>query len=140
MTDSMQKFERLKLILEQTGLLYFADTEKQLCLLRFGDLTYTDFDTIYLSLRGRDNDVIVATLTLLDGEKKYPFNTGVFEHCLKFNKNVGLLKTQFDSKHGDIDLSYETWLATLPEHLYLGIHLLASEGNELARELKSLCG
>jgi len=136
--NKLEKFERLKHLLEQSGLHYFADPEKTVCLIRFGDLEFTDFDTIFVTLQGSDDSVVVATLTLLDGEKGYHFPSQVLEECMRFNKKVGLLKTQYDERYGDIDMSYETWLATLPEHLSTGIRLLAGRGNELAKKLKDM--
>ncbi|MCD6594577.1 hypothetical protein J7L68_02740 [bacterium] len=135
---SKGKFDRLKILLEQANLSYFADPEKKVCLIRFGDLKNTDFDTIFLALQGSDDDIIVATLTLLDGEKGYHYPVKVLEECMKFNKQYGLLKSQYDERYGDIDLSYETWLATLPENLAVGIGLLASKGNLLAKQLKDI--
>ena len=134
----LERFERLKHLLTQSGLHYFADPEKKVCLIRFGDLDSTDYDTIFVTLQGSDDDIIVATLTLLDGEKGYHYTIKILEECMKFNKKVGLLKTQFDERYGDIDLSYETWLATLPENLAVGIHLLAGRGNELAKKIKKM--
>lgn len=133
-----EKFERLKFLLEETRFNFFADPDKGVCLLRFADLKNTDFDTVFLSLQGSESDIIVATLTLLDGEKGYEYPPEVYEACLKFNKKVALLKAQLDERYGDIDLSYETWLATLPEHLEIGIELLVSHGDEFARQLKEM--
>ncbi len=136
--ETAQKFERLKLLLEQSGMSYFADPEKGVCLIRFRELKNTDFNTIYVALQGTNDDIIVATLTLLDGEKGYHYPLKVLEECMKFNKKYGLLKTQYDERYGDIDISYETWLATLPENLAVGIRLLASRGDELAGGLKKM--
>lgn len=136
--ERAEKFERLKHLLEQSGLHYFADPEKIVCLIRFGDLDYTDYNTIFVTLQGTDDDIIVATLTILDGEKGYHYSPALLEECMKFNKKVGLLKAQYDERYGDIDVSYETWLATLPEHFAMGIHLLAGRGNELAKKLKTM--
>ncbi len=133
-----EKFERLKLLLSETGLHFFADSDKLICLLRFGDLDNTDFDTIFVTLQGGDSDIIVATLTILDGEKGYVYTPEVWKECMRFNKHVGLLKAQYDERYNDIDVSYETWLATLPENLALGIRMLAAEGNQLAKRLKAL--
>ncbi len=136
--ERQEKFERLKLLLEQSGLHFFADTDKTVCLIRFGDLEYTDFDTIFVTLQGADNDIIVATLTVLDGEKGYHYSPRILEECMRFNKNVALLKAQYDERYGDIDLSYETWLAVLPENISMGIRLLAGRGNELGKLLKDI--
>ncbi len=135
---SKEKFDRLKTLLRQANLSFFADPEKKVCLIRFADLKNTDFDTIFLALQGSDEDIIVATLTLLDGEKGYHYPPKVLEECMKFNKEYGLLKAQYDERYGDIDLSYETWLATLPENLAVGIGLLASKGELLAKQLKNI--
>ncbi|RKZ27865.1 hypothetical protein DRQ26_02335 [bacterium] len=137
-SNRAEKFERLKHLLEQTGLHYFADGDKEVCLVRFSDLEHTDYDTVFITLQGSADDIIVATLTILDGDKGYHYSTEVLEECMKFNKNVGLLKAQYDERYGDIDVSYETWLATLPENFNTGIQLLAGKGNDLARVLKSM--
>ncbi len=135
--EKRDKFERLKLLLDRTTLNYFADPDKGVCLVRFADMK-TDFDTVFVYLQGAENDIIVATLTLLDGEKGYHYTKEIYEACLKFNKKVALLKAQFDERYGDIDLSYETWLAILPEHLQMGIELLVSHGNALVSELRRM--
>ncbi len=133
-----EKFERLKHLLKQSGLHYFADADKEVCIIRFSDLEYTDYDTVFITLQGSSDDIIVATLTILDGDKEYHYSPTVLEECMKFNKNVGLLKAQYDERYGDIDVSYETWLATLPEHFNTGIQLLAGKGNTLAKKLKKM--
>ena len=133
-----ERFERLKLLLDQAELAYFADPDKGVCLMRFSDLKNSDFNTIFLALQGVDEDIIVATLTILDGEKGYHYPFKVLEECMKFNKKFGLLKAQYDERYGDIDISYETWMATLPENLATGIKLLASNGDKLAKRLKNI--
>ena len=136
--ERKEKFERLKFLLEETRFNFFADSDKGVCLIRFGDLENADFDTVFVYLQGSESDIIVATLTLLDGEKGYRYPREIYEECLRFNKKVALLKTQFDERYGDIDISYETWLATLPENLEMGIELLVSHGDAFAGELKKM--
>lgn len=136
--EKLDKFNRMKHLLDQSGFHFFSDAEKSVCLIRFGDLGNSDYDTVFVTLQGSDDDIIVATLTILDGEKGYHYPPEVLEECMRFNKGVGLLKAQYDERYGDIDVSYETWLATLPENLATGIHLLAGKANSLAQQLKNM--
>ncbi len=138
MNEHLQKFERLKLLLDQAGINYLADPDKAVCAVRVRELRNCDFNTVYIALQGNGEDIIVATLTILDGEKNYHYPKNVLENCMKFNKQYGLLKTQYDERYGDIDLSYETWLATLPENFAIGLHLLITNGDDLAKDLKNL--
>lgn len=132
-----EHFERLKYIIEQTGLPFFADAEKQVILIPVPS-KMADSDSIYITLQGSEKNIIVATFTVLNGDKKYKYPSEVFKECMKFNKHEGLIKAEYDERYGDIDITYESWIGTLPEHLSVGIKLLFAGGEKLAKLIKPL--
>lgn len=132
-----EHFERLKYLVEQTGLPFFADTEKQVIIIPVPSKA-SDTDSIFITLQGGEKNIIVATFTVLNGDRNYKYPNEIFKECMKFNKHEGLIKAEYDERYGDIDVTYESWIGTLPEQLSVGIKLLFMSGEKLAKLLKPI--
>ncbi|MCD6595667.1 hypothetical protein J7L68_08340 [bacterium] len=132
-----QNFDVLKKLLDATSIPYIADDKKELCAIEVGESKESDSKTIFVRLDGGNNDFVIARITIIDGKKNCDFPPEIYKECLEFNQRTGLLKTQYDTQYGDIDLTYETWLSTSPDDFTRGLRYLADNADVLAKKLKT---
>ena len=133
-----QNFDKLKKLLDATSIPYIADDKKQLCAIQLDDLKESDTKTIFVRLDGANKDFIIARITIIDGKNGTDFPPELYKECLEFNQRTGLIKTQYDSQYGDIDLTYVTWLSTSPDDFTRGLRYLVDDADALAKKLKPL--
>ena len=133
-----QAEDRLKTLLEQTGLKYSAlDMPDAWKIAYDGDDGKTV--TEYLTYSNDRKEYALMFVTVVDREDNYAFSYAALKEALKLsNDDVGV-KFVLDEKHGDIDCQSEVYLGTAtPESLKRALDAVASTAMKESTNLNGL--